>query len=711
VRLLDDRAVEGLRALASEPGPGDVLGDRFELGELIGGGGMGLVYKARDLQGGGVVAVKIAQLDGPDDVVRFEREAQALARIDHPSVVRYVAHGSDGATRYLAMELLSGEALADRLARGSLPVADAVELGRRIAEGLAAIHAVGLSHRDVKPSNVFLVDGSPARARLVDFGLARRADTVKLTQTGALVGTPGYMAPEQVRADPNAGAPADVFALGCVLFECLAGRAAFRAETTEALFAQILLETPPLVRALRAEVPIPLEALVEQMLAKAASARPVAEEVARELASFQAGLPTEISGDEAKDAAPRAPFAPGAIVGGKYRVEGTLGQGGMGIVFAAEHVELGTKVALKVLRARKKGTEEARFLREAKATALLEGEHVARVLDVDRLDDGSPFIVMERLTGADLARHLRERGKLSIEDAVSCVLDACDAVGEAHARGIVHRDLKPSNLFLTTRRDGSSLVKVLDFGISKMKCEDAPGAESLTGASSVIGSVAYMSPEQLQDAKSVDARTDVWALGVVLHELLTGAPPFEGEGAAAVGARIAAGRPKRLREAIPDAPAGLEEIILRCLEKDRTKRFPDVRALAAALEPYRRASAVAASAPKKSRTLVITAAAIAMSLGVYALWPTSAPPPPPPPPATSTPTPTPTTTPPATPTPTPTATPTATATATPTATATAKPIASARAPKPTASAAPPLSPPPKPSSREVDLRDPLLEKK
>jgi eukaryotic-like serine/threonine-protein kinase len=579
---LDDRGIDRLRAMACEPGPGDVLDGRFEIDALIGEGAMGLVYAARDRESGRPVAVKFVRVAPSDEHARarLAREAASLAKVTHPAIVGYVAEGAHAAGRYLVMERLDGMTLAVRLAQSALSVAEAATLGARIAAGLAAVHGAGLVHRDVKPSNIFLSGGAPSAPRLLDFGLARAAEAGRVTSTGALVGTPGYMAPEQVRGEP-AGPPADVFALGCVLHECLAGQPAFVGEETE-LFARILLESPPHVGALRSGVPPALEALIERMLDKREALRPTASEVTRELAAVAVDRGAATSDGEASLAGLPAP---GTVVGGKYRVEHLLGEGGMGVVLAAKHLELGTRVALKLLRGPRRGAHEARFFREAQAAARLESDHAARVLDVGRLDDGTPFIVMEHLSGRDLARLLRERGPLAIEAAAHHLLQACEALAEAHSLGIVHRDLKPSNLFLASRRDGSEVIKVLDFGISKWTRPEHPGASSITGASAVLGSAWYMSPEQLRDSKRVDARTDIWSLGVVLFELVAGSPPFDGDSAAAVGARIAASEPRALRELVPDAPPALSSVILRCLAKDPAHRFPDVAALARALAP------------------------------------------------------------------------------------------------------------------------------
>src|SRR5688572_14572709 len=276
---------------------------------------------------------------------------------------------------------------------------------------------------------------------------------------------------------------------------------------------------------------------------------------------------------------------PGDVVAGKYRIESVVGTGGMGVVLGAVDVSLGRPVAIKFLAPSKSRKESAiaRFHREARAAAALQSEHVARVFEVGTLPNAAPFIVMEHLRGADLSQVLLGRGALSIEEACDYVLQACEALGEAHTRGIVHRDLKPQNLFLTQRPDGSPCIKVLDFGISKANDDET---QNLTSTGTVMGTPLYMSPEQVRSLKNVDARSDVWALGIILFELLTGAPVYIAPTASALCTMIAMDPPTPLRAKRPDAPSQLEAVILRCLEKDPASRFPNVGALADALAPY-----------------------------------------------------------------------------------------------------------------------------
>jgi eukaryotic-like serine/threonine-protein kinase len=279
----------------------------------------------------------------------------------------------------------------------------------------------------------------------------------------------------------------------------------------------------------------------------------------------------------------------GDVISGKYRVDKLLGQGGMGVVVLAHHLQLDERVALKLLLPEALGSAETieRFVREARAAVRIKNEHVGRVTDVGTLDNGAPYMVMEYLEGEDLARWLKNKGALPIEQAVEFVLHACVAVADAHALGIVHRDLKPANLFCVRRSDGQLCIKVLDFGISKL-IDVAGGTPSLelTKTNTLVGSPLYMSPEQMQLSRSVDARTDIWALGVVLFELIAGRPPFQSDALPDLVIKIANEPPPPLRALRPDVPAELEKIIGQCLEKDAARRYANVADLAVALLPF-----------------------------------------------------------------------------------------------------------------------------
>lgn len=280
----------------------------------------------------------------------------------------------------------------------------------------------------------------------------------------------------------------------------------------------------------------------------------------------------------------------GELVGGKYRVEGTAGVGGMGVVVCARHQELGHQVAIKFLASEDDSGSGAveRFLREGKIVASLQSDHVVRIYDVGRLDAGIPYMVMELLRGQDLGDFVAASGPVPVQQAVDWLLQAGHAISEAHERGIVHRDLKPSNLFLTQRSDGSDCVKVLDFGISKRITvqDSALVGASLTATRQIVGSPAYMSPEQVRNARDIDHRVDIWALGMTLYELIAGRTAFDADTFPAVCAAIVADNPPPLRDLVPGIPQELDKIVMRCLEKDPSKRFASVSALVTQLRPF-----------------------------------------------------------------------------------------------------------------------------
>jgi hypothetical protein len=280
------------------------------------------------------------------------------------------------------------------------------------------------------------------------------------------------------------------------------------------------------------------------------------------------------------------PIKDGEIVAGKYRVGRVLGQGGMGFVVVATHLQLEQRVALKFLlpNAMKSPEVVTRFAREAQAAARIQGEHVARVLDVGQLESGAPYMVMEYLEGEDLEATLVRRGPLPIAEAVGYLLQGCEAVAQAHSLGIVHRDLKPANLFLAKRPGGTPVIKVLDFGISKSP--PSVGNPGLTQTTSMFGSPPYMSPEQVTSTRSADARSDIWSLGAVLYELLTFHRPFNGESVPALFVAILHRDPEPPRVHRAEIPPALDVAVMRCLQKDPRSRFPEVAALAAALAPF-----------------------------------------------------------------------------------------------------------------------------
>ena len=275
---------------------------------------------------------------------------------------------------------------------------------------------------------------------------------------------------------------------------------------------------------------------------------------------------------------------PGTVVLGKYCVESVIGEGGMGAVLKARHLDLDESVAIKVLLPDHMERPEivARFLREAKASVKLKGEHVARVLDVGRLEDefaGTPYIVMEFLDGADLNAIIKHHGAQDPAVAADLMLQACEAIAEAHSLGIIHRDIKASNFFITQPEEQAPELKVLDFGIAT-----APqGTSDLTSTQSVIGTPAYMAPEQMRASRQADTRSDVWSMGVVLYELLEGARPFRSTVYSDLCLAVGMDPPEPMEQAVPEA---LHAVVLRCLEKTVERRYQSVAELAFDLVPF-----------------------------------------------------------------------------------------------------------------------------
>ena len=321
-------------------------------------------------------------------------------------------------------------------------------------------------------------------------------------------------------------------------------------------------------------------------------------------------------------------LAPGDIFAKHYRIERALGEGAMGTVVAARHADTGERVAIKCLLPIHRDDRGivARFQREARATLRINSEHVARVLEhgetpLHGAPGGAPvlYLVMEHLEGCDLRSYLAQRGSLSVRRAAEFVSQACVALAEAHALGIIHRDLKPANLFHSRQRDGSSLIKVLDFGIAKFQSPNTSGdALEVTACASTMGSLQYMAPEQLLDARSVDGRADVWSLGVILYLLVSGVRPFNGDVVTDLAFEVLTGAPRPLSEVAPFAPPEFVAVVMRCLNKRREDRCPSMVELARALAPFAQRPASAPRLQLGLRTARLSRAELLLSLDAAA---------------------------------------------------------------------------------------------
>jgi serine/threonine protein kinase len=612
----------------SEPAfsAGDCVG-AYRLVRVVGTGAMGSVFEAEGPSGR--VAVKaLAKSGGWHDVqqrARFLREAAVCQKLKSPNVVPVLDHGIDPKTDtpYLVMPLLDGEDLATIIGRlGALEPDVAVRLFVQAARGLAVAHAAGVIHRDVKPSNLY-VDKSASGAltlKVCDFGLAKAtfepADS--LTTSGTFLGTPHYVSPEQATNAKRVDARSDVWSLAMTLYHTLAGVPAFgHIDNVAALVFELTAGNvkplqdaapwidPRLARVVHGALILDQDARCPSMaeLAKALSAiagddeittvrkdaLAPASEATRTRSAPRAELPSswkEVAVDEDDDSHEMI----GRAIGAKYTLVRIIGRGGMGTVFEAT-TPSGERFALKMIRseiARRSRDAMRRFLREAKTAQTIDSEHVTKVVDSGIDENGAPYIVMELLHGADLGKVMRDHGALEETPIVPVFVQACRGLAAAHALGVVHRDIKPANIFLHQRPDGTVVAKLCDFGVAKQttgaELEDA--TTDLTRTGGMLGSPIYMSPEQAQNAKNVDHRTDLWSLAITMYQALSGQRPWQG--CTTMGELILAICTKNvtpIAEIAPWIDPKLAAVVHRALVRDVSARWSSAEEMAAALEP------------------------------------------------------------------------------------------------------------------------------
>jgi serine/threonine-protein kinase len=294
-------------------------------------------------------------------------------------------------------------------------------------------------------------------------------------------------------------------------------------------------------------------------------------------------------------------FQAGSVVAERYRIDALLGEGGMGVVYAATHTVTGKRLALKVLRENhaKDATTRHRFMREARASCAVHHPNVLEIDDVIELADGTPLLVMDLLEGESFGARLEREKKLSLPELAPLMLQVVSAVGTAHQMGVVHRDLKPDNIFLERARDGGITVKVLDFGIAKVTLEaDAAQSRSITGTGAILGTPYYMAPEQMFGERDVDHRADIWSLGVILYEALAGVRPTQAENIGQVFKIVMTNTIKPIEKAVPELPLPIAQIVGRMLSRDRDDRPGDLREVAATLKHYASLSVPAFGSPR-----------------------------------------------------------------------------------------------------------------
>jgi len=589
----------------------------YRILERLGGGGMGVVYKAVDLKLDRRVALKfLAGQRGASEEHkrRFTREARAASALDHPNIctIYEIDETGDGAL-FIAMAFCEGGTLRDRLDHGPLPVAEAIGIAVQIAAGLGSAHERGIVHRDVKPANVMLTPGG--LVKLVDFGIAKLADQSRLTRAGTALGTAAYMSPEQFRgetADPRT----DIWSLGVVIYEMVTGRPPFEGADEMEVARGILSRLPRPMAALRPGAPPALERIVTRALAKPPEHRySRIEEMRADLLALSEAM--EAPGANGADGADGADGAKGSydvdgaddtldrtllelptsaavsqlptalreadagLLGqtvGSYQILEILGGGGMGVIYKARDARLGRIVALKFLPPELTRDPEAkeRFVQEARAASSLDHPNLCAILEMGETPDGRLYLAMPCYDGETLRRKI-ERGPLPVAEAVDIAVQIARGLSKAHRTGIVHRDVKPANVIVTGEA-GDGMVKILDFGLAKLAVAAVsrtgpPGETGLSGSSA--GTPAYMSPEQAR-GEEVDARTDLWSLGVVLYEMLAGRRPFRGEREQAVIYSILHEPPEPLSRLRPEVPPELARIVERLMAKDPAARYAGV---------------------------------------------------------------------------------------------------------------------------------------
>ncbi len=665
---------------ASGAGPASLIGltvSHYRILERLGGGGMGVVYKAWDLRLERHAALKFLspQRSSSEDFKRrFAREARTASRLEHANICTvFETDESEDGRLFIAMAFCEGESLKRKIERGPLPIAQALSVAGQVAAGLGAAHEKSIVHRDIKPGNIMVA--ADGRVKIVDFGIARLADQTRMTRAGDLMGTTAYVAPEQF-VEEGADHRADLWSLGVVVYEMVTGRLPWSGADDRELVSAIVKRQPRPLSSLRLDVPPALERVVARALAKrpadryqrAEELRADLEEVAATVTPPAAAFPSEQtlveapqlgaagergaaarSGEDSRQSAgggassaggpgmgamggiaswsaqgpqgleQRPASGPIGRTVGHYRIVAPLGGGGMGIVYRAQDLTLERTVALKFLPPELTRDPEAktRFLQEARAASALDHPNICTIYEVAEAEDGQLYLAMACYDGETLKQRL-QKGRLPIDEALETAQQVARGLVKAHRHGIVHRDIKPANVMVTT----DDIVKILDFGIAKLL-----GAAGLTRVGSSLGTPAYMSPEQAR-GEEVDPRTDVWSLGAVLYEMVTGRRPFRGEHEQTVLYSLFNEEPEPVLQLRPDAPPELARIVGRMLAKDPEQRYPtaaaalaDLRSLYGPVTGTLTGSLIAAAGappaaprPQPRRGRLRTAAAIAAGI-------------------------------------------------------------------------------------------------
>ena len=555
--------------------PGTILADRYEILKMLGEGGMGAVYKAMDRELDRVVALKVIRselADKPEILQRFKQELILARLVTHRNVIRIFDLGVSGNVKFITMDFVEGRDLKSVISeQRKLPAGKASDIIRQMCLGLEAAHSEGVVHRDLKPQNIML--DAQGRVYLMDFGLARSMELVGMTRTGALLGTPAYMSPEQAKGE-KVDARTDLFSLGVIFYELVTGTLPYQADTMMATLIKRAKEPPVPPNQVEPSVPPAINDVIMKCLQIKLERRyQNAGEILADL-GFTSALQTStvqasvISSQSVFEVASN--LAPGSQFGPRYRIESLLGEGGMGKVYKAYDSEVGRNVALKLVKpelARNPASME-RLKQELLLASQISHKNILRIHDLGDVG-GLKFISMAYVDGKDLHSLMATEGRLPIDRAVAITRLLCLALEAAHNEGVVHRDLKPQNVLM----DSNGQVFVSDFGLAKSL--EGPST-MMTTAGEVLGTPRYMSPEQAE-SKSADNRSDLYALGLILYEMVTGDLPFGSDSIMQTMYQRVTQDPKSPQLLNPDVPDYLSQIILRCLKRDPEQRYQHAR--------------------------------------------------------------------------------------------------------------------------------------
>ncbi len=579
------------------------VGQRLEdyrIVRRVSDGGMKVVFEALQERQHRRAAIKLLHPDclpTPESTTSLVNEARALRRVRHPGIVEIFDAGQfPDQSHYIIMEYLDGETLREKLDQvdGGLAETQALDLGWQIAAALEAVHAQNMVHRDLNPGNIFLLR-DPAcacglRIKIANFGTARMDVSAEPTAGRTMEFTASaveYSSPEQCQSAEDIDARADIYSLGTILYQMLGGQPPFTGSWMEVMTMHIHDEPAPLVQ-LRPQISPEVAILVHQMLAKPRSERPSASEVAGALLLLKpaGALIAAMAGGQTETSVYQQPSTSMVPSGGRgllgstiahYELVRMVGQGGFGAVFEALDLRTKQRAAIKLLLHEFVANKQivARFVNEARALSRVRHPCIVEYLDSSQLDDGTVYIAMEYLEGRSL-RDCLDGGALPESTALQLAHQIALAMGELHTQKIIHRDLKPDNLMLIPdpQAPGGLRLKILDFGIAKLPGEpqDQAADSFQTGIGTIMGTPAYMAPEQCRDASSVTDKADVYSLGILLYQMLAGRPPFVAEGVGALMLAQIKDAPPPLRELAPLVTAPLVVLVNRMLAKTPGER-------------------------------------------------------------------------------------------------------------------------------------------